>query len=154
MGASDEYLTPAWLFDLMAVDFDLDVCTPPDGVPWIPAAKVWSKSDNGLIQPWQGRVWMNPPYSNSAPWVRRFIQHRNGIALLQHCRSHWHGQLWASADALADPNAGTPNGNLFQFVKDGRLTNVYMPVVLAAYGTECVDAVRRVGPLRLLEVSA
>jgi DNA N-6-adenine-methyltransferase (Dam) len=146
---SDDYVTPAWLFERMAIRFDLDVCTPRGGVPWIPADRWFTLDDDGLEQPWTGRVWMNPPYSDSTPWVERFIAHRNGVALVQHCRSRWHSRLWATADALADPNP-TPSGSMFQFWRDGVLCNVYMPVVLAAFGAECVEAIRRVGPSRTL----
>lgn len=147
---SDDYYTPAWLFDRLAIEFDLDVCSPPGGVPWVPARRFLTQADDGLGSPWAGRVWMNPPYSDSAPWVERFIDHGHGIALVQHCRSRWHSRLWELADALADPNPRTPSGSMFQFWRDGKLTNVYMPVVLAAFGDECVEAVRRVGPTRVL----
>lgn len=150
MGASDEYLTPKWLFELLNLRFDMDVAAPMDRRSWVPAETHLTQAENGLTAEWAGRVWMNPPYSQSAPWVRRFMAHRNGIALLQHCRSGWHRQLWADADAIADPNAHTPKGTLFQFVKDGQFTNVYMPVMLVAYGGACVDAIARAGPVRLL----
>lgn len=151
MAIHDEYQTPAWLFDLMEITFDLDVCAPEGGVPWLPAYRYFTKMDDGLRQPWQGSVWMNPPYSNSAPWVERFLQHRHGVALLQHCRSNWHRKLWAEADAFADPNHSTPNGGLFQFARptDGKLIGVYMPVTLVAFGSECVKAIGRAGPLRI-----
>jgi hypothetical protein len=142
---SDDYYTPPWLFDLMGIRFDLDVCTPPGGVDWVPASRHYTIDDDGLAQPWSGRVWMNPPYSDSAPWVRRFIAHRHGIALVQHCRSQWHSDLWATADALVDPNRSTPDGAMFKFWRDDQLVNVYMPVVLAAFGAECVEAIQRVG---------
>lgn len=145
---SDDYYTPPWVFQRMAITFDLDVCAPPGGIEWIPATRHYTMADDGLNQPWEGRVWMNPPYSNSAPWVERFIQHANGIAIVQHCRSRWHTRLWATADGLADPNTATPNGSMFQFLKDGALVHVYMPVVLAAYGDECVDAIARLGVVR------
>ena len=143
---SDDYYTPPWLFERMAITFDLDVCSPPGGIPWIPATRHYTQADDGLSAPWSGRVWMNPPYSDSAPWVERFIEHGHGIALVQHCRSRWHSRLWRLADGLADPNQEhTP---MFQFLRGGKLTNVYMPVVLAAFGGECVAAIGRVGRVR------
>ena len=145
---SDDYYTPAWVFERMGIEFDLDVASPPGGVSWIPAARYYTQADDGLVAPWEGRVWMNPPYSDSAPWVAKFMQHRHGIALVQHCRSRWHSELWASADGLADPNGTTPSGSMFQFMRDGQLQNVYMPVVLAAFGDECVEAISRLGVVR------
>ena len=29
----------------------------------------FTREDNGLIQPWSGRVWCNPPYSDLKSWV-------------------------------------------------------------------------------------
>jgi hypothetical protein len=145
---SDDYYTPAWVFERLGLEFDLDVCAPPGGIPWIPAARHFDMADDGLAQEWSGRVWMNPPYSNSTPWVDRFIAHGSGVALVQHCRSRWHSKLWAAADGLADPNGSTPDGAMFQFVRDGRLEHVFMPVVLAAFGAECVEAIGRLGRVR------
>jgi hypothetical protein len=145
---SDDYWTPAWVFERMDLTFDLDVCAPPGGVEWVPAARYFTQADDGLASEWFGRVWMNPPYSDSAPWVERFIHHRHGVALVQHCRSRWHSRLWAEADGLADPNGSTPDGAMFKFWRDGELVNVYMPVVMAAFGDECVDAISRLGVVR------
>lgn len=143
---SDDYYTPSWVFERMGIRFDLDVCAPPGGVPWVPADRFYTQADDGLSAEWVGRVWMNPPYSNSAPWVDRFIDHGHGVALVQHCRARWHSRLWRTATALADPNQdGAP---LFQFIRDGKPTNVYMPVVLAAFGDDCAEAISRLGVVR------
>ncbi len=31
--------------------------------------RYFTKEDDGLRQPWRGRVWCNPPYSSIEPWV-------------------------------------------------------------------------------------
>jgi hypothetical protein len=64
---SDDYYTPPWIFERMALEFDIDVCAPPDGIAWIPAARYFTQADDGLVQPWEGRVWMNPPYRHTLP---------------------------------------------------------------------------------------
>lgn len=98
--ADDEHYSPAWIFQAMQVTFDLDVCAPKGGVPWIPASISYSKEDDGLSKPWMGLVWMNPPYSKPQPWIDRFIEHGNGIALLPITVARWSIDLWQSAEVI------------------------------------------------------
>ena len=38
------------------------------------ATRFYSPRENGLKQPWSGRVWMNPPYGRHiAAWVARLV---------------------------------------------------------------------------------
>lgn len=59
-------------------------------------------------------MWMNPPFSNVTPWVEKFIENGNGIALLVVSRSRWFGDLWEKANAIvatpADLKFERPNG--------------------------------------------
>lgn len=72
--ASDEWLTPPDVLDrVIAVlgAIDLDPCSN-EGEPNVPAAAHYTKEDNGLAQPWKGRVFVNPPYGDEvAAWVTR-----------------------------------------------------------------------------------
>ncbi len=62
--------------------FDLDPCTHKDR-PWDTAAKHYTIEDDGLLLPWEGRVWMNPPYGRVLPtWMNRLALHGNGTALV------------------------------------------------------------------------
>lgn len=137
----DDYYTPRHVFEALGLTFDLDVCAPPGGVPWIPCARYFTKEDDGLSQPWEGRVWMNPPYSAATSWVKRFISHGHGVALVGHAKSAWHPELWAAADACAMPF------EYFDFVGG----SIFMPVWFAAFGDECVEALHRVGVVRIKE---
>lgn len=136
----DDYYTPPHIFEALGLTFDLDVCAPPGGVPWVPTKRYFTKEDDGLAQPWAGRVWMNPPYSEATPWVRKFIEHGHGICLVGHAKSAWHPELWAAADGCAYPFT------YFDFVPK----SMFMPVWFAAFGAECVEALSRVGVVRTL----
>ena len=101
---SDQHFTPKWLFDHMGIVFDLDVAAPIGGAANVPASRYYTELDDGLVQPWEGCVWMNPPYSKPTPWVDKFIEHGNGIALLPITRGKWWDRIWAS-DGLIIPTA-------------------------------------------------
>lgn len=116
-GQGDDWYTPAWLFDRLAVTFDLDACAPADpAARSCPARTYCTEADDGLTQPWHGLVWCNPPYSKAAPWAERMIGHGNGI-LLTHIphNASWAVDVWRTADAmvplqaleLVRPNGGT-----------------------------------------------
>lgn len=134
---TDDFLTPAWIFDTLGLTFDLDVASPP----WpthVPAVQTFTKAEDGLARAWWGRVWMNPPYSQATPWVERFIQHGNGIALLPWAKSAWTITIWNKADAIALPQ------RIFDF--DGGSIS-YM-VMFAGFGDECVKALENIGRVR------
>lgn len=69
----DDRWTPAWLFDGMGLEFDLDVAAPPGGVPWLPARRWYTREDDALTQPWEGVVWCNPPFSAASAFGRKWI---------------------------------------------------------------------------------
>src|SRR5690348_17328383 len=78
---SDTYLTPPEIVRRLG-HFDLDPCCP-DGMPWKTADVMYTKAQDGLSQPWNGRVWMNPPFGRTGPdkWFGRMAEHNNGIGL-------------------------------------------------------------------------
>ena len=58
----DDWPTPQWLADQLAAEFgafDLDPAASPDNAK---APVFFTEADDGLSQPWKGRVWLNPPY--------------------------------------------------------------------------------------------
>ena len=82
-GLTDEWFTPAYIFDALGCTFDLDVASPVDGPRHVPC-KQWLYAA-ALSSDWHGFVWMNPPYGGRnalEPWLRKFIDHSNGIALV------------------------------------------------------------------------
>jgi len=84
LGKSDEWYTPPYIFQALKAKFDLDVASPgPRTVPWIPAR--YHMMLDSLEREWKGFIWMNPPYgcrNGIKPWVKKFIEHGNGIALV------------------------------------------------------------------------
>lgn len=86
VGKSDEWYTPPRVFEALACRFDMDVASPGREVtPWIPANDFITKDRDGLSSEWRGFVWMNAPFGGRnglVPWLEKFFQHRNGIALV------------------------------------------------------------------------
>lgn len=84
IGASDEWYTPPHIFDAMQCSFDADVASPgQDKTPWIPAAEYLVMSS--LEEDWRGFVWMNAPFGGRnalVPWLRKFVEHGNGVCLV------------------------------------------------------------------------
>ncbi len=72
---SKEWYTPPSIFEALALDYDMDVSSPgADICDWIPARQHLTIKENGLTTPWQGTVWLNPPYGNDTPiWLQRFV---------------------------------------------------------------------------------
>ncbi|WP_280568206.1 DNA N-6-adenine-methyltransferase [Chromohalobacter sp. 296-RDG] len=101
-GATDDWYTPAYIFEALGVTFDLDVAAPPSGGPHVPAYR-WIHEDS-LSQPWEGFVWMNPPFGGRnglAPWLDKFFLHGNGIALTpDRTSAPWWQEAAGRADAL------------------------------------------------------
>jgi hypothetical protein len=79
--SSDECYTPRWVFDAMGLTFDLDVAAPPGGGWHVPATRYLTAADDGLVQPWTGAVWCNPPFSERRPWVEKWARHPAGVLM-------------------------------------------------------------------------
>ena len=103
-GTSDVWLTPQWII-LALGPFDLDPCAAPSPRPWETASKQIELPEDGLEEPWRGRVWLNPPYSDAEPWLERMATHRNGIALIfaRVETKAWQRWIWPIADAVMFP---------------------------------------------------
>lgn len=99
---SVDWYTPAWVFERMGLQFDLDPCSPTGGIPWIPCSRFYTLVDDGLKQDWQGSVFLNPPYGKETPkWLAKMHQHRNGMALLfARTDCAWFHDYVAKADAI------------------------------------------------------
>ncbi len=71
-GTRDCWATPREFFDSLNAEFHFTLD---------PCAEAWSakclayytRREDGLIQPWTGRVFLNPPYSNVGPWLKKAV---------------------------------------------------------------------------------
>ena len=80
---NDEWLTPPYIIDALggSLSFNLDPCAPINR-PWDTAKHHFTRQEDGLLQDWLGRVWLNPPYGNrTGLWLRKLQRHGDGIAL-------------------------------------------------------------------------
>ena len=69
---TDCWYTPPSIVELIIQvlgEINLDPCA--DDGQHIPAGKHYTFDDNGLEQPWCGKVYMNPPYSHPAVWMKK-----------------------------------------------------------------------------------
>jgi hypothetical protein len=112
VGMSDDWWTPPEIFRALGLTFDLDPCSPGPGLGFVPATKIYTKADDGLRQPWFGRVWLNPPFGGrrgQVPWLNKFFAHGNGIALCAaRTSADWfHEVVFPNAQVILFPDGKT-----------------------------------------------
>jgi hypothetical protein len=134
----DVWLTPRHILEALG-PFDLDPCAAPPEANWPTATTHYRLPDDGLSQPWSGRVWCNPPYSNVWRWLDRLAEHGSGTALI-FARTETAGfqtHVWGKADAIL-----FLAGRLTFHHRDGSkaAANSGAPSCLVAYGMD--DAMR------------
>lgn len=128
---TDERYTPRWIFDGLGLVFDLDPASPVDGGDCVPAVKKYTSADDGLAQEWHGRVWLNPPFSESTAWADKFRTHGHGVFLGPVANGRWWVNLIRSADVIWHCRD-------FAFTHPlhaGRRSS--MPLAMVAYGEDC-----------------
>lgn len=101
-GQSDEWFTPKYVFDELGCEFDLDVAHPCGVETAVPARSHYCAG--GLEKDWFGFVWMNPPFGGRngiRPWIQKFLDHGNGIALTpDRTSAPWFQEAMPRADLL------------------------------------------------------
>lgn len=98
---TNRWLTPNWIVEELG-HFDLDPCGAPNHNL---AERTYQIDDgeDGLALPWNGRVWLNPPYGKEAPpFLAKMSEHRNGIAFIfaRTDTKAFFDYVWNSATAL------------------------------------------------------
>lgn len=137
------WLTPPEIIERTG-PYDLDPCTPIN-MPWTTAARRYTPEDDGLVQPWDGRVWLNPPYGKEVGlWLAKMAEHDHGTALI-FARTEteaFHRYVWAQASALF-----FFEGRLHFHLPDGTRAkaNAGAPSVLVSYGLEDAERLAESG---------
>jgi len=140
---SDDYYTPKWIFDALRLTFDIDVASPPNGPPNTPCRKYFTQIDNGLTQPWNGSVYLNPPFTEITPWVNKWLNHANGVLLVPMSKSKWFNNLWNSNAAII----ALPYNLKFDDPTGGR-GSIFIACIMAALGEANIKALHNMGKVR------
>lgn len=147
VGASDEWWTPKFIFDALGEQFDLDAAAPENGPLHVPCSE-WLWHDS-LNEPWWGFIWLNMPFGGRGslrPWLTKFFDHGNGIALTpDRTSADWFQEAWGRCDlALFMPKVKfiRPDGSLGNQPSNG--------TCLWAAGDRAVEALRRARSLGIL----
>lgn len=139
----DRWLTPRYLTDPLG-EFDLD----PAGAPGHDlAARTYllENGEDGLVLPWQGRVWLNPPYGKFlTPFLERMAGHGHGTALLfaRTETAAFHEHVWGAASGIL-----FLRGRVRFLDAEGKAAraNSGAPSCLVAYGEADAQALRSSG---------
>ncbi len=135
------WLTPPWIVAALG-PFDLDPCAAPSPRPWATAERHIELPEDGLAAEWEGRVWLNPPYSKEAwVWLERLADHGRGTALV-FARTETRGfvrSVWQRASGIL-----FIWNRLHFHYPDGReaVANSGAPSCLVAYGAEDAGRLR------------
>lgn len=140
---TDEWLTPPEIIQALG-EFDLDPCAPINR-PWSTAKKHYTIHDNGLLLPWEGRVWLNPPYGKEMEiWLHKMAQYRQGIALTfaRTDTNAFHQYVFPVADSIffVQQRITFYDTNGIRAKANGGAPNVFI-----AYGEENVEALDNAG---------
>jgi ParB-like chromosome segregation protein Spo0J len=126
-GHNEWYTPPEYIEAARKVmgGIDLDPASSEVAQRTVQAGSYYSKDDDGLTQPWSGRVWMNPPYAQ--PLIGQFIERLVGfvesgevtqaIVLVNNgTETKWGQALLRSCSAVCFPTGRVrfldPEGNL------------------------------------------
>ncbi len=125
----EEYYTPQPIIDAVHSVFgghpDLDPASCAEANGNVQAMRFFAREDNGLEQPWRGRVWMNPPFTKSiiSRFCEKLVAHVNdgsvtdAIVLVNSTTdTRWFATLSSAASAVC-----FPTGRI-KFWKPGRAT--------------------------------
>jgi len=92
MKKNDTLQTPPWVYESLA-PFDLDPCAAKNTTIADTNYRLCD-GENGLVLPWFGLAWCNPPFSQKENWAAKMAEHGNGILILpERGSAPWFGPL-------------------------------------------------------------
>jgi phage N-6-adenine-methyltransferase len=110
-----EWYTPQIYIDAVRQvlgEIDLDPASSTAANQIVQASCFYSEADNGLAQPWRGRIFMNPPYANDliSRFTAKLAAHFHAgditaaIVLVNNAtETSWFGNLVSVASAIVFP---------------------------------------------------
>ena len=141
-GETNTWFTPQWLLSSLG-PFDLDPCTQSFR-PFNTATNHICEDlgECGLMAPWRGRVWLNPPYGKQlGVWIKKMDQHHNGVILtFSRTETAWYQEALDMCDAFL-----LVRGRLSFINSAGKpSTNAGTGSTLFAFGKENVKAISKI----------
>lgn len=137
------WLTPKPIVEALG-QFDLDPCGAP-GHSLATRTYILENGDDGLRDPWEGRVWLNPPYGKAQePFMRRMVEHGQGTALI-FARTEtkpFFEYVWRSATAILFLKGRL---NFLDAAGQRAKANAGAPSCLVAYGERDADILYECG---------
>ena len=113
-----EWYTPPEYVDMARLvlgEIDLDPASNDVAQAWIKAGTYYTAEQDGMIQPWFGRIWCNPPYGKTQPkgreakdWLSKAItSYQSGdvdaaILLLNRTGAVWYRNLRKQVTAFCE----------------------------------------------------
>lgn len=135
-------LPPPYIIKALG-EFDLDPCSPINR-PWDTAKMHYTELDNGLMMPWEGKVWCNPPYGDQASYLLEKCAMHGNCIVLTFARTEtqmFFKCVWDKADAVL-----FIKGRLkFHHVTGEQGQSAGAPSVLIAYGKENAEILKNSG---------